>query len=1514
MHHKLTIALLIISLLTPRCALPASAFSTAPGAVTASAQIIAADEDSSNGKPAIEVPATEVPATEVPATEVPATEVPAIEETSGEETSPKAAATEESAAEIPTGEEPVSEASSMETASQEESSQEISSEGTSNAETSEEEDPSESIIEEITEEKQTEADAAETALPSMTDIEVSFSSASDTWGSDAMGLTEAVRRASGCSFGSRTVTVAVIDSGINDADSLFEGRLTAGADFTGAAGAAGQSGAAASPISPASGTLTDETGHGTRVACIIAANTPSNVKIMPLKALAGSGNRGSADSVCRAIRYAAEKKADIINLSLSLSKKSFMGEDGSFDENSYNAYRSAFTTAVRIARDAGCIVIVSAGNDGREIGEAGALPAGLNGCITVGGLSVGKTFYERSNYGSAVDFCAPGESVYCGCEPGSGKYSGTSMSVPFISSAFALLTLWNPDKARDCDALTQLLADCCETVGDPAIHGFGLPVFQGGVVPSETADTPEVTAVVRRKNAITLKWDNRDKLTFRIFRREEGAPGISENASGDHGGASGNHDAPPAFVKIADCSASEYTDTAVTPDRTYTYYIETDDADHYAVSGRSAEIVARAYVAVTGINFASLNPYDLMLAPGQAKILHASVIPSSASEKGLIWESEDPAVVSISEEGELTAVSEGTTCIVVRAQDSSYTGEARCKVTVLGSRKCGDSVFWTIDPDTAALVITGEGAMFDYADITKIPWYASRNSIRKVVIADGVTHIGNKAFRSLKIDSMDGLSAVESIGSHAFDYLTLKGTLELPAGVVMPEDTFYETQVGALRLPAGFTADPAVLAGLKAAAYEVGEGNSRYRSEDGILFSFDGETLVRYPYSRTGAYSIPDGVKDLAEGAFMGCSLSGISFPGSLAGIPDSAFYSCTGLTELFLPGTVTSIGRNAFRDCTNLSSVTLPDGLTSIGQCAFSGTSFSSVSIPPSLELIGESSFYRTRLLSIVLPEGVRVLGSMAFDRTPSGEVFLPASLEEIRFGCFGYSGEITRAYYNGFSSRFRKIRIGSQNDDLLDAAFFTRTGGKIGPLSWEASGPFGDLTLTIRGNGAMPDFGEDGSGGNACPWAEGRGEIRRVVVEEGVTYLGENALSWMPELESIELPRSITDSPDHYGYGIFLGDKKLRTVLLTHETEGSDSRPADPPYLEASPYFLYASYTGIRYEPQVDLKGTGDALPYIHAGDAIPEGSRSIAYEGTTKAGQGSVSVTLTDSSLLRSGYGGGPYYLPFLVFPDSPEGTDIKAISGIALHPEVFTYDGRAHTPDVVVTCGSTVLKEGADYVLDLPQNCIDAGIYTVTAYGVGAYTATLSAAFKIVEPASSGDGGSSGQNASESGSAGGNAPGNSSGPGGNTPGSSNDPGGHAPGNNSGSGGKKGAPSREPGSEDPTAAATGAASAPEADDHAAQGADPATGAGHPAATGAASAPEAHDQAAQGADPATGAGHHDAQGTDPADTVREDQSAEQDGQNKAPGAVPGAGRLMLIILFLAALLALVGSKFLKR
>ena len=51
-----------------------------------------------------------------------------------------------------------------------------------------------------------------------------------------------------------------------------------------------------------------------------------------------------------------------------------------------------------------------------------------------------------------------------------------------------------------------------------------------------------------------------------------------------------------------------------------------------------------------------------------------------------------------------------------------------------------------------------------------------------------------------------------------------------------------------------------------------------------------------------------------------------------------------------------------------------------------------------------------------------------------------------------------------------------------------------------------------------------------------------------------------------------------------------------------------------------------------------------------------------------------------------------------------------------------------------------------------------------------------------------------------------------------------------------------------------------------------------------------------------------------DPAGSVREDPSAEQSGQNKTPGKVPGAGSFLLIVLFFAALLALRGRKFLKR
>ena len=59
----------------------------------------------------------------------------------------------------------------------------------------------------------------------------------------------------------------------------------------------------------------------------------------------------------------------------------------------------------------------------------------------------------------------------------------------------------------------------------------------------------------------------------------------------------------------------------------------------------------------------------------------------------------------------------------------------------------GDNVTWSLD-DSGTLTISGTGKMMDYhsGNYTSVPWYDNRERIQTIVIQDGVTSIGNKAF------------------------------------------------------------------------------------------------------------------------------------------------------------------------------------------------------------------------------------------------------------------------------------------------------------------------------------------------------------------------------------------------------------------------------------------------------------------------------------------------------------------------------------------------------------------------------------------------------------------------------------------------------------------------------------------------------------------------------------------------------------------------------------------------
>ena len=103
----------------------------------------------------------------------------------------------------------------------------------------------------------------------------------------------------------------------------------------------------------------------------------------------------------------------------------------------------------------------------------------------------------------------------------------------------------------------------------------------------------------------------------------------------------------------------------------------------------------------------------------------------------------------------------------------------------------------------------------------------------------------------------------------------------------------------------------------------VDAANRDYSSQDGLLLTGDGVTLVRGVH---GNVVVPPCVRRIGEGAFSGCGgLTSVVIPSGVMGIGERAFEGCGGLKSVTLPPSVVAIGESAFEGCTSLARVRLP-------------------------------------------------------------------------------------------------------------------------------------------------------------------------------------------------------------------------------------------------------------------------------------------------------------------------------------------------------------------------------------------------------------------------------------------------------------------------------------------------------------------------------------------------------------------------------------------------------------
>lgn len=162
---------------------------------------------------------------------------------------------------------------------------------------------------------------------------------------------------------------------------------------------------------------------------------------------------------------------------------------------------------------------------------------------------------------------------------------------------------------------------------------------------------------------------------------------------------------------------------------------------------------------------------------------------------------------------------------------------------------------------------------------------------------------------------------------------------------------------------------------------DVAPENPRYEQIDGVLFDKQTKTLIAYPASRVGAYTIPEGTEHVAKHALSGCvNITDVIIPEGVKSIGDSAFVY-TSIADLTIPDSMASIGAWAFNE-TGLRSVSIGGGIKSMGKAAFSHSyGITSVTIADGTTDIGEYAFCDCeRLEDVTIPASVVNIGEHAF------------------------------------------------------------------------------------------------------------------------------------------------------------------------------------------------------------------------------------------------------------------------------------------------------------------------------------------------------------------------------------------------------------------------------------------------------------------------------------------------------------------------------------------------------
>jgi hypothetical protein len=362
------------------------------------------------------------------------------------------------------------------------------------------------------------------------------------------------------------------------------------------------------------------------------------------------------------------------------------------------------------------------------------------------------------------------------------------------------------------------------------------------------------------------------------------------------------------------------------------------------------------------------------------------------------------------------------TGVGLASQKLIFRGAATARIQLVSQVHEGTSgaLTWKLDED-GTLTIRGNGGMNNHSTFnTSDAWLKYRDRIKKVVITEGVTSIGNYVFAQCAlIDEIVIPDSVTTIGEWAMYRCTGLKKVTVPDSVTsIGKYSFYQCY--------GLTT-------VEIGDNVTGLGDHVFAgctSLSQITFS---KKLSAIPSgccqdcTSLKTVVVPDSVLNIGGSAFKGCtSLRDVMLGSSVNSVEGNAFQDCVSLVNLSL-GNVVTIGNNAFSGDKALKSLNIPDSCRTIDSYAFNNcSSLQTVSFGSGLTTIGLAAFSHCSSLGpVVLPDGITSIGSSAFNGDNNmTSIYVPISVKSINK--YAFYGEGIFVYYAGSKDQWNEIASG--------------------------------------------------------------------------------------------------------------------------------------------------------------------------------------------------------------------------------------------------------------------------------------------------------------------------------------------------------------------------------------------------------------------------------------------------------------------------------------------------------